>query len=222
MLSITSASGTSSADLKGEKGDTGPQGAQGIQGEKGEKGDKGDTGPQGPSGAGDEGIILSQAEYDALSEEEKNSETTYYIYDADSEGNASTVSYDNSVSGLDAENVQDAIDEIVTKSTEIETASYTNSYLPSLRFIKRNGIVQVRTSGNTAASIPKGDCGTLCTIDETFFPCYQTFIFGDTTDLTQGLQIIITESGNVSLYNYGSAITAKKVFRLNSAYIAAN
>ena len=70
-LTVTSASGTSSADLKGEKGDTGErgpagadgaqgpkgdkgdpgeQGPQGIQGEKGDKGDKGDTGSQGPAG----------------------------------------------------------------------------------------------------------------------------------------------------------------------------
>lgn len=58
-LTVTSASGTSSADLKGEKGDTGAQGEQGIQGPKGdkgdtglqgEKGDKGDTGAQGPQG----------------------------------------------------------------------------------------------------------------------------------------------------------------------------
>lgn len=38
VLTVTSASGTSSADLKGEKGDTGEQGPQG------EKGDKGDPG----------------------------------------------------------------------------------------------------------------------------------------------------------------------------------
>lgn len=44
VLTITSASGTSSADLKGEKGDTGAQGVQGIQGEKGDKGDTGDPG----------------------------------------------------------------------------------------------------------------------------------------------------------------------------------
>lgn len=37
-LTVTSASGTTSADLKGEKG------------EKGDKGDKGDTGPEGPQG----------------------------------------------------------------------------------------------------------------------------------------------------------------------------
>ena len=62
-LTITSASGTSSANLKGEKGDTGatgPQGPQGIQGPKGntgstgakgDKGDKGDTGATGSTGA---------------------------------------------------------------------------------------------------------------------------------------------------------------------------
>ena len=58
-LTVTSASGTSSSDLKGEKGDTGAQGEQGIQGPKGdkgdtglqgEKGDKGDPGAQGPQG----------------------------------------------------------------------------------------------------------------------------------------------------------------------------
>lgn len=38
VLTITSASGTSSADLKGEKGDTGEQGIQGVPGEKGDTG----------------------------------------------------------------------------------------------------------------------------------------------------------------------------------------
>lgn len=55
-LSVTSASGTSSADLKGAKGDkgdtgaTGATGATGPQGPKGDKGDTGATGPQGPKG----------------------------------------------------------------------------------------------------------------------------------------------------------------------------
>lgn len=39
VLTITSASGTSSADLKGEKGDTGATGSTGPRGEKGDKGD---------------------------------------------------------------------------------------------------------------------------------------------------------------------------------------
>ena len=106
------------------------------------------------------------------------------------------------------------------RSKDIEYASYTNSYLPALHFIKRNGVVHVRASGNTAASIQKGDCGVLFTLDEKFIPYFQSFIFGDTTDLTNGLQIGIAENGQVSLYNYGSAISAKKVFRLSSAYVA--
>lgn len=59
VLTITSASGTSSADLKGDKGDRGPQGIQGTKGDKGdigERGPTGETGPQGPKGdKGDKG-----------------------------------------------------------------------------------------------------------------------------------------------------------------------
>lgn len=47
-LTVTSASGTTSADLKGEKGDTGAAGADGA---KGDKGDKGDPGADGATGA---------------------------------------------------------------------------------------------------------------------------------------------------------------------------
>ena len=53
VLTLTSASGTSYVDLKGERGEKGDTGLQGIQGEpgkdgaKGEKGDKGDTGADG-------------------------------------------------------------------------------------------------------------------------------------------------------------------------------
>ena len=64
-LIVTSASGTSSADLKGAKGDIGETGAKGDKGDaftyedftseqlallKGEKGDTGEQGPQGPQG----------------------------------------------------------------------------------------------------------------------------------------------------------------------------
>lgn len=50
-LVITSASGTSSANLKGDKGDIGEQGAKGEPGAPGQKGDKGDTGATGAQGA---------------------------------------------------------------------------------------------------------------------------------------------------------------------------
>ena len=69
VLTVTSASGTSSADLKGEKGEKGDTGAQGAQGEKGDtgaqgaRGEKGDTGAQGEQGEkGDTGAQGAQGE----------------------------------------------------------------------------------------------------------------------------------------------------------------
>ncbi|MCG0567117.1 hypothetical protein [Lactiplantibacillus plantarum] len=59
---------------KGDKGDTGPQGATGPQGlpgpqgAKGDKGDKGDTGPQGASGKDAVINVVTQAQYDALTD----------------------------------------------------------------------------------------------------------------------------------------------------------
>lgn len=50
VLKVTSASGTTSVDLKGETGEQGPQGIQGERGIQGEKGDPGEVGPQGPAG----------------------------------------------------------------------------------------------------------------------------------------------------------------------------
>lgn len=50
VLTVTSASGTSSADLKGEKGEKGEKGNTGARGPTGLQGAKGDTGPQGPKG----------------------------------------------------------------------------------------------------------------------------------------------------------------------------
>jgi hypothetical protein len=55
-LYVTSASGISSANLKGDQGDRGERGErgerglQGLQGEKGDKGDRGDTGAKGRDG----------------------------------------------------------------------------------------------------------------------------------------------------------------------------
>lgn len=55
---------------------------------------------------------LTQAEYDALSEEEKLNGTEYRITDANLEGTASNIVYDNAASGLQARNVQGAVDEL--------------------------------------------------------------------------------------------------------------
>ena len=51
VLSVTSASGTTSADLRGEKGETGERGPAGERGETGPAGPQGEQGPQGEKGA---------------------------------------------------------------------------------------------------------------------------------------------------------------------------
>lgn len=91
---------------------------------------------------------LTQSEYDALSDEEKNNGTTYYITDADANGEASTVGYSNTTSGLSATTVQDAIDEIYARTDIVENEVSTlqndietvNSNL-SIYLPKKNGTV---------------------------------------------------------------------------------
>lgn len=51
--------------IKGDKGDVGATGPQGL---KGDKGDKGDTGPQGPAGNDAVINVVTQADYDKLSD----------------------------------------------------------------------------------------------------------------------------------------------------------
>lgn len=66
--------------------------------------------PSSGGGSGDTSIWISQAEYDALSEEEKEKDVDYYIYDADGDGNAFTTPF--SSEKYEAENVGDALNEV--------------------------------------------------------------------------------------------------------------
>ena len=62
VLTGTSASGTSAADLKGEKGEPGADGAKGDPGDKGEKGEKGDPGQDGSHGTdGKDGVSVTHS-----------------------------------------------------------------------------------------------------------------------------------------------------------------
>lgn len=71
-LTVTSASGTTSADLKGEKGDTGEKGDKGEQGPVGETGEagpqgpQGETGPQGPKGDDGTDYVLTEADKEEI------------------------------------------------------------------------------------------------------------------------------------------------------------
>lgn len=66
-----------------------------------------------------ESIILTQAQYDALTTGEQNNGKTYYISDApQGDIDANLVYYDNTTSGLSATNLQTAIDELASEKLD--------------------------------------------------------------------------------------------------------
>lgn len=67
---------------------------------------------------GDRSVTLSQAEYNALSEVEKNNGTTYYIYDVNSFVQANEV-------GLDGGTVEDLAGSVATIETSPATAAHS-------------------------------------------------------------------------------------------------
>lgn len=75
-------------------------------------------------------IEVTEEEYNALSDEEKNNGKIYFITDANMGGTASEVSYDNSNSGLTAPNVQRAIDEVnENTSKKVDKSSVVNNLI---------------------------------------------------------------------------------------------
>ena len=98
---------------------------------------------------------MVKAQYDALPEATKNDGTMYMITDDNAGWEAESVEYDNTESGLTADNLQDAVDEVVTK---IDSYSLGDSGTQTLtkfggtvRYRKLNGIVTV-VMENTALS----------------------------------------------------------------------
>lgn len=85
------------------------------------------------------GINITLAEYNALSEEEKN-HGIYYITDVDDNASASTTMYDNTNSGLGAKNVQNAIDEVndtfnkIVRRKTITSSSFAYDKVLNLNF----------------------------------------------------------------------------------------
>ena len=77
---------------------------------------------------GDHSVTLTQAQYDALSTTEKNNGTVYYITDGTaSYPTAATTRYDHTDSGLTANSVQDAIDEL-SEMININTGDFSSLF----------------------------------------------------------------------------------------------
>ena len=77
-------------------------------------------------------VYLTQAEYDELPDTKLTDDVEYRITDAGVRGSAENVSYDNSVSGLDAKNMQEAVDKL--------NDSLTNENHESFNFGIKDGV----------------------------------------------------------------------------------
>lgn len=66
-------------------------------------------------------LEMTKAEYDALSEAKKMDGTVYMITDDTGGWEAENSAYDNTQSGLTATNVQDALDELDSNQTRVES-----------------------------------------------------------------------------------------------------
>ena len=76
----------------------------------------------------DNSVTLTQAEYDALSDEEKARDITYYITDGGVQQNATAISFTSSV--YDAKNVGDALNEVKNSVNEVNSnLSNKNGYI---------------------------------------------------------------------------------------------
>lgn len=95
-------------------------------------------------------VELTQAEYDALNEEEKMSGVTYYITDTNNESyvSASEIAYNNLSSGLSSTNVADAIDELASTINQMQQI-YVNEgtlNLPQVSASINNGTLSLGIS----------------------------------------------------------------------------
>ena len=110
---------------QGEQGERGPQGATGATGATGPQGPQGEIGPQGEQGPAGEGVPAGGTANQVLI---KSSSTDYDTEWSDIA--ASEVKYDNTTSGLNASDVQSAIDVLKDDiDTNTDDISQLNSSL---------------------------------------------------------------------------------------------
>lgn len=107
---------------KGDTGETGPEGPQGPQGETGE------TGPQGPQGPAGEGVPSGGSAGQVLIKDSATDyDTSWTSLDA------SDIPYDNTTSGMTATDVQDAVSELKSNLTDLDTAIEQRLKLTQIR-----------------------------------------------------------------------------------------
>ena len=137
-------------------------------------------------------VELTQTEYNALSNAEKNNGTTYYITDSNiiNSTTASDISYSNTTSGLSAATVQGAIDEIehaIGSTTYYNHESDIIAWTPNSSVVGnnysgvniRNGVVSIMLNLYTSAALTSGTTYIAYTLSDAFIDLVgHTTIYG--------------------------------------------
>lgn len=117
---------------------------------------------------------VTQAQYNALSHDEKNNDHVYFITDASNLDTASAVVYDRTNSGLSATNVQDAIDELAIPSNLANNSislesGFTIAHNESYSMGRLKILNLVLTTSSVSASQTK-----ICTLPDAWKPADET------------------------------------------------
>ena len=165
---------------------------------------------------GDNSVTLTQAEYDALSDKEKDSDTTYYISDGYAQPNAFSVPFTSDK--YNATTTGDALNEVKTELEE------TNSNLK----LKKNGItnnVNIYLAGNTVCitfdGVKPATAGTWTTIgtitDESLRPPQTIYASAYVTkSLSNYGAIAISKAGVVQIISSGVDVYGSVTYLVNN------
>ena len=164
----------------------------------------------GASGTG--ATETTEVDYGNLSEEEKMADVFYMIPNGvPSTRKAVNTQYDNSTSGLSADNVQGAIDEIMTVEDWKEVQFSANSWRCGVgdyfRYKKVNNVVYIQMNHTKLTEMAYGSFTTLVGLPEGYRPSkafYGVLPTGNSTN--QEVKYYIDENGAIGIKASGSGV----------------
>ena len=145
------------------------------------------------------GIHKTQAEYNALPESEKKNGSTYYIDDGkDGTLTSDNVAYDNSVSGLSAEYVKTAIDELAVKSAK--PTPHPSSTAETYGAGTGSEFGHVRLSDSYKASDGNADAS----VAASSYALYQAYseLNGHLTQCDFGSEVDLTHTSETNIFTF--------------------
>ena len=110
----------------------------------------------GGGGSASDIMYLTQAEYDTLPESKLTDGVEYRITDAGTMAGAENIGYDNSKSGLEVVNVQDAIDKI------------TSGMSDKMVFVDVDNVIESQSFGGNTTAVTTGTCYTYTATQDCF------------------------------------------------------